>query len=267
MPFVVYSLMDPTSINAAEALKSSARFEEADPLQGRRHFISHDLPGVEMLEISEPHINADFLDSLVRTDLVFFLSRHRSAAGVPSFTVHPEGNWSEEAKLGGKPRELGVAAPAAMLNVLKKMSTLPTKDIDVTYEATHHGPLLTTPSLYLEVGGNDDIVNSKPLAAGLAGCLVRALTEADESFDKVAVGVGSTHYPSKFTKLALEGKYAFAHMMPKHFITEVDMLQQAFDRSRPKPEVCVIEWASVNATQRKGILDKLNELGIEYVRV
>jgi D-aminoacyl-tRNA deacylase len=267
MSFIIYSLSDPTSVNAAESLKSDLGFEEAAPIEGRRHFISKDMPGVEILEIQELHINAEFLDRIIRTDMIFFLSRHRSAAGVPSFTVHPEGNWSAEAKLGGKPKELSVAAPVAMLNVLKKMSGSSQEGINVTYEATHHGPLLNTPSLYIEVGGNDEIINSKPLASTLAMCLGKAIADADADFNKIAVGVGSTHYPSKFTKLALDGKYAFAHMMPKHFVAEVDMLQQAFDRARPRPEVCVIEWTSVNATERNKVLDKLKELGIEYVRV
>jgi D-tyrosyl-tRNA(Tyr) deacylase len=65
----------------------------------------------------------------------------------------------------------------------------------------------------------------------------------------------------------LEGKYAFAHMMPKHQCTELDMLGQAIERSAPKAEIAVIEWKGLKAEPRRAIIEKLSSLGLDYERV
>lgn len=262
--FIVYSAEDPVSLNAGMALIDSAGPEEAEPLHGMRHFR---LEGADILELEGHHLHSELLDEIVKTDCIIFLSRHSSAKGTPAFTVHPEGNWNGEARVGGQPRQLSTAAPVEMLRVLRTMANgLKSAEIEVTYEATHHGPLLKTPSLYAEVGGNEEVWANKTLAAKLADFVLGSVG-ADVEFDNVALGVGGMHYPTKFTKLALDGRYAFAHMMPRHHAGEIEMIGQAIERSSPRPEVAVIEWKSLRATERNAIIGKLDEVGLDHVRV
>jgi D-aminoacyl-tRNA deacylase len=260
---LVYSLKDIVSMAAAEELKAFTNARETGKDESTRSF---DCGGKTLIEISEHHIYAEFLDKKLSTDCIIFLSRHSSSRGMPAFTVHPEGNWSNEAKVGGKPKELSTAAPVQMLKVLLALKKDNDTDMPITYEATHHGPLLTTPSLYTEVGGNEEIWKNKRMANLLARSVFDSF-DIEPKYDKIAVGIGGLHYADKFARLALEGKFAFSHIMPRHFVSEVDMLEQAFQRSSPKAEVAVIEWKSLKAEEREKVINKLKDIGYDYVRV
>jgi D-aminoacyl-tRNA deacylase len=263
MPLLVYSTTDPTSVNIADAIKDSLPMREEGAIQGHRHFRSN---RVDMLEIGTPNVTADFVDNIIETDLIIFLSRHSSGKEIPSFTVHPEGNWSEDTKVGGKPRQLSVAAPIAMLSILKKMKEKDHKGIGVTYEATHHGPFLKTPSLFAEIGGNDEARGSRELAKVVADSIIDSF-DYEPEYDKIAIGIGGLHYADRFVKRALLGKYAFGHIMSKHYVQEVEMLRQAYERSSPKPETALIEWDCMSGEVRERMLRVLEDMGLDYEKI
>lgn len=261
MMYLIHS-DETASSNIADSLKRIMGLEEKEPFNGLECFGSKE---VTMLGIKGSLIEAEFLDGILHGPMLF-LSRHRSGKGIPAFTVHPEGNWSDEAALGGRPKELSVASPFNMLKILKSISTLNKTDIELTYEATHHGPFTNNPSLFVELGGNESIIASKPHAEFMANAVASSM-ELKPSYDKVAVGIGSLHYPSKFTRLALEGKYIFSHIMPKYYVDNIDMLQKAFERSDLKAELAVIEWKGIKGNEREIILRELQVLGIDYAKV
>ena len=223
--YIVYSLADQVSTAIADALKEFAGFEEKGQFNGMRHFKCEK---ASLLELEESHLHADFLDEL-HTDLIIVLSRHSSAKGQPSFTVHPMGNWNGEAKLGGKPKQLATAAPIGMLNCLAAMKNRNKTQIPATYEATHHGPLLMTPAFYAEIGGDEHTKTSKEAARFLAESVFESL-DNEAPYKKIAFGIGGLHYEDRFAKRALEGEYAFGHMMSKYYAGNVDMLQQAITK-------------------------------------
>jgi D-aminoacyl-tRNA deacylase len=264
MPCLVYSTLDVASSNIAQAVKTRMDFEEAKPIEGLRHFTSEH---VDMIEIESGLITADFIDRVVGADFAVFMSRHSSAKGIATFTTHAEGNWSEEAQFGGRPKSLGMASPANMLSMLCALKKVNTTGIPVMYEATHHGPLLNTPSFFVEIGGNAETIGNKEYADVVAESVVEILNGSKGEYGKVAIGIGGTHYPEKFTKLALEGKYAFAHMMPRYQINNLDMLQKAVERSDLEVEVAVIEWKSIKTADRDMVIERLGELGLDYERV
>ncbi|MFI5412671.1 MAG: D-aminoacyl-tRNA deacylase [Candidatus Micrarchaeales archaeon] len=263
MVFIVYSLLDQISTSAAAALKEYIDFEEVEAINGLKHF-KYDK--VDLLELTQKHLDADFLDNCIKTDAIIFLSRHGSNKDIPAFTAHPEGNWSNEAKLGGKPKELAFAAPILMAKVLQSMKNNNKTDIEIVYEATHHGPLLKTPSLYAEIGGNDETRANKEFTKFLAKSVFDSI-DLQAQFDKIAFGIGSLHYADRFTRMALAGKYAFSHIMSKHYADNTDMIEQAIERSVPKAEVVLIEWKGINAQQREKITAKLDEIGIDYEKI
>ena len=262
MRYLVYSPEDMVSAGAAAALRSAYAFRPVSAVEGISRY---EWEGIELLELPGHHLYADYLDKL-GADLIIVLTRHSSAKSVPAFTAHPVGNWTDDAKLGGRPRELSTAAPVAMLKILKALSERAPLDIPVTYEATHHGPALRTPVVYAEVGGNEEIWKDGRLHKVLAEAVVASL-DAEASFGKVALGIGGLHYESKFSRLALEGRFAFGHMMSKHYCGELAMLAQAIERSDPRPEVAVIEWKSLASEERSRVIARLSELGLDYERV
>src|SRR2546422_4446712 len=88
----------------------------------------------------------------VRPEAVVFLSKHRSESGTPSLTVHPLGNFGK-ADLGGRAGALVPAAPQRMTVTLRAVRRgTEGMGYAVTFEATHHGPFLTTPAFFIEAG-------------------------------------------------------------------------------------------------------------------
>ena len=262
---VLYSILDIASVNMANYLEKEHGFEEID--EGSTCAYSNKACIVKtsrsLLELNE-------LDRY-NFELIYFLSKHSSAKGIAAFTTHPTGNWTKEAKLGGKPYEISYSAPLEMLSILKEFKKSNNYGLEVSYEATHHGPLLKTPSLFVEVGGNEDTVGNKDYAKVAGEAVYNSIYNDGVEFSKVVIGIGNTHYPAKFSELALNKGYAFAHMLPKHSIEgngdNLFMLEQAVKRTKNDVEIAVIDWKSLNSETRTKVISKLNELGIDYERV
>ncbi|MDE1860611.1 MAG: hypothetical protein KGH72_02725 [Candidatus Micrarchaeota archaeon] len=252
----VFSRKDQVSKNAAEYLIRERGMEEGR-LKG----------GILLHESHERLVDAAGIDRL-GASVAYFLSQHRSASGTSAFTVHSMGNWGDKAELGGKPRELSVASPVHMLAALKDLS-LQKAGVEVTYEATHHGPLIATPAFFAEFGGGEQALGDVRMAEALAeACYSSAVSLIDGSYDagRVAIGIGGNHYPSKFRALALERGYAFSHIMPR-YAAAPEMLEQACERSNPKPDLAVIDRKGINSYSRELITGRLDEIGLEYEKI
>src|SRR5205807_5140421 len=109
----------------------------------------------------EPHPYRDHLDRDLESgfqepaDLVVYRSKHRSESGRPSLTVHPIGNPGA-AEFGGQPRTLVPSAPRWMTSALRSLRQAGGHlGYVVTFEATHHGPYLTSPTFYIEQGSTE----------------------------------------------------------------------------------------------------------------
>ena len=263
MVFVVYTQLDQVSASAAEAMKEEYSFKESSAIGGMKHFKSEK---AEMLELNTTHLYADFLDDYIKNDTIVFLSRHGSIKNIPALTVHPEGNLGNEAKLGGKPNELSVSDPIRMARTLCALKKNNKSDVPVTYEATHHGPLLKTSSFYAEIGGTQEIRESNDFARLLSKSVIDAIDDEME-FDKIAVGIGGLHYSDRFAKLSFEGKRAFSHIIPRHYVDNTNMFKQAIERSVPKAEIAIIDWKSLTAEQRENSIKMLGKLGIDYEKI
>ncbi len=265
MPCIVYSKDNTTSRNIANSIMNIVEFEEKEKVNGLRTFKHRN---IELLELDSGILACDFIDEIIKTDFFVFVCSHRSEKGIPSLTAHPEGNWANEAKLGGKPKSLGFASPLEMRSVLLMLKKNNWAGFPVTYEATHHGPLLKTPSFFVEVGGNEEILKSAKHSEIVAKSVIESILENDaDGGASVVVGFGCLHYPDKFTRLALEKRYAFSHIMPKYYIDELDMVSQAVTRSSIKPEKAVIEWKGIKSEQRAKLIDELNNVGLDYEKV
>jgi len=266
---IVYSILDKASTNMAEFIKSQYNINEGK-FNGVKCFKNDKFC---IYETDKPIVEFSEVDSY-GLELVYFLSKHSSAQGISALTTHATGNWTKEAKLGGMPYQLSVSAPIEMHSILKGLKGIGLKDIEVSYEATHHGPLLRTPSLFVEIGGNEQIINDKSIAARVGEIIYNRISEnAEIDFSKIAIGIGSNHYPRKFSELALNKGYAFAHIMAKYAF-EIDstnnnfyMIKQALDRSKEKPDVAVIEWKSMNSVTRDKVIAELNGIGLDYEKV
>lgn len=264
---IIASRSDIASMNMAEHLINKCDFAEAE-IEGRRCWKKEH---ASLFLLDSPLISAERIDEL-GLESAYFLSRHKSAQGVPALTTHSLGNWSRDAKAGGKPQQLSFAAPREMLRVIRAISEADIAGFEKTYEATHHGPLVKTPSLFVELGGYDASIENRRAAQRLAEMVDRAIFKGEDTASKVVIGIGGTHYPGKFTALAVGKGYAFSHIMPRHAILNSDgsdnlsVLEQALERSSSPPDCAVIEWKSMNAVIKERVLNKLSEIGLDYER-
>ena len=263
MNCIAYSLQDPIAVQVIAELRRLVQLEERNSTP---EYTAYAGRGCSMVALAGPSITADFLDAL-GAERIVFVSRHSSAKGMASFTTHATGNWSGTSDYGGKPRELSVASPLCMLSFLSEISREAAGlGVPVTYEATHHGPLLSTPSLFAEIGPVEVPMDPRR-AKALAGSVASLLGGEEPEFDKVALGIGGTHYPEKFTKLALSGKYAFSHIMSRYYAGEAGMLEKAVQRSEARPEVAVLDWKGIRSEHKPGVLAELDRLGLDHEKV
>lgn len=173
--------------------------------------------GTRLISISEIHIHAEQIDEIfekknnVKIDNILFLSRHKAASGKPSLTVHPIGNWGE-AEYGGIEGKITPVSPKIMTSLLRKIKENQIEGFDVCFEATHHGPLLRTPTLFLEIGSTELEWEDKLPARAL----IKSLLEVKYISGKNVVGIGGGHYTPRFTEAALTHKVNFGHMVANY---------------------------------------------------
>jgi len=178
MRLLVASAADPASVTQREALLRVASWEDAGSFQGSRALRHGEfaLITIEDLHLYHDHVDRDAKDLFGGSpEVVVFLSKHRSESATPSLTVHPIGNFGP-AEYGGQPENLVPTAPAFMTEVLRAVR----READglayaVTFEATHHGPVLEAPSFFIEAGSTEREWRD----ARAAEALMRALLAAE----------------------------------------------------------------------------------------
>lgn len=197
--------------------------------------------------INDRKINHEFLDEEIEKKLnvklthAIFISRHTSKTGNPTLTVHPIGNYGL-AEFGGKEKTLVESSPGLMtqlLRLLKKNAKSANLYHKVCFEVTHHGPFLNIPTLFVEVGSDEEEWKKiKP-----AKIVAKSVIELLESYHKkdpflnkspVIIGIGGGHYAPRFTDVALEKDVAFGHMIPMYHIEAGNINEEMIEEALKK---------------------------------
>src|SRR5256885_2376126 len=100
---------------------------------------------------------------------------------------------------------------------------------EVTFEATHHGPYLATPTFFIEQGSTAAQWNDRAASRVIAETLLDL-----ELFDApIAIGLGGGHYVPRHTDLALRRRIAFGHMLATYALEggTDGLLEQAVERT------------------------------------
>ena len=190
-------------------------------------------------------------------DYIIVLSSHKSSSNVPALTIHPPGNWGK-ADFGGKDNYLSFSYATKMLIGLLEMSKR--ADIEVTYEADHHGPSIDYPIMYIELG--NPYWNNKKYAKIIAEAVLRIIDNKEDVEANLAFG--GNHYMTKFTKLSKEKGYAFSHFLPKHHSDNIEnMFEQALTKSVEKVEKVFLDKKGLRKEGRDSVKKKANEFGLE----
>ncbi len=217
----------------------------------------------EGYDVQELKVDAPFSDfSEVDGDAFIVLSRHSSEKKVKAFTVHHTGNFVD-ANLGGRPRELSYSFPSLACKLLKALEANAREGYDVTYEATHHGPTIDKPLVFIEIGSSEeewrDPKNHEVLA--------KAVMEYEEQGcpEVKAIWLGGPHYSKRASKRCLEGEASIGHIAPKYASEWLDeeMVKKMVQRSAERVEVAYLEKKSFKADKRKELVKILEGMGLE----
>ncbi len=227
---LVTNLADNASTNIRDRLLEQSQWHAShDSFRG--HVVrDHATLGARLIEVDGPTVMDEALtEDLAATgwpiEAVWFLSRHRAASGDPSLTVHPVGNPTHRHDYGGQPRTFGTCAPRDMGALLRRLAVHRDRlDLphEVTYEATHHGPYIRQPSLFVEIGSNEDWYDDEPSAKALAAAVLDVLGGEGTIDGPVHVGVGGGHYVPQQTRKALAGEADFGHMIASYAVDPDD---------------------------------------------
>lgn len=264
MPVIVYSIKDPAGKNIAGKLVAKHGFAQREQLAGRPCWQNE--AGVLLVEVETDIIHTDYLDEITKTDYFVMASRHKSVSGKPTLTVHPTGNWSAAAEMGGRSKELAFSLPEKMKLALQYFSSHPIEGFEISYEATHHGPTVPkTPLFFIEIGSSEDQWIRDDAGEAVAAAIMHAI-ENHLPQQRNAIGIGSIHYPRSFTKRALETDVALGHMLPKYMFNEFNTasLKQAIEKTVGGVQLALIEWKSLKAPERAAAIELLAGLGLAY---
>jgi len=263
MPPIVFvaSKRDIAGQNAMSKLRELVGLGQR--AEGRERF---DLSGWECMLI-EVDVDIVYVGRMVEEydpSLVIHLSRHSSAAGIPTLSVHVSGNISG-ADLGGEPKTISIAPAMAMMAALKEFQLereALNLGFNVCYEATHHGPSLDVPSMFIEIGSTPDKWRRDDAGRAVAKAALAAARAA--STGTSAIGLGGTHYCPKFTKLALERSQPFGHILPKYALKNVDgaFLRYAVKRTLEPVDRIIADWKGISGDDKERLLPEIEELGL-----
>jgi D-aminoacyl-tRNA deacylase len=270
MRVLVASRADPASMNIRDRLLEAGTFERTNrtfrdaPVWSRSETV--------LVEVAGPSIHDEALDGdLKATGLpvmdVWFLSKHAAKSGTPSLTVHPIGNHTV-AEFGGRPGTLPPASPrdmGALLRRLKHHATAAGLPHAVTYESTHHGPWMSFPTLWVEIGSEDKWYNDRQGGQVVAAAITDVLAGEGRCKGPVLVGVGGGHYVPRATDIALAGKADFGHFLPSHFVDAAagpEALSRAV-AATPGCEGVHVHHKGLKGPQRTAVSGWLGALGVQ----
>ena len=215
------------------------------------------------------------LDKLREYDFVIFASKHKSEKHEKSLTVHAPGNFSfEEPKFGGKPGKICKASAVFQKQIFKKLKENAEKSAlkkySVTLEATHHGPLINKPCLFIEIGATEEEWKDKRAGFAVAKTISETIEEfAGNKYNEIVVGIGGPHYCPEFNKLQLNSNIAISHVIPKYIspITE-EILKEAWKKTDEEPDFFVVDWKGLgNAEQRQKVIDVLEKTQLPWKKL
>ena len=265
---IVASRQDVASMTMANYLINSRAFSrDTDTyfLQSKQYqSIKLHISNKSLLYLED--LDENYPDSIA----FIFLSEHRSQKGIPTLTCHCTGNYGGN-QYGGNPRQLAIAFPYLQKQYLRTVVTLRAliPGYEIVIESSHHGPTsLKKPVLFIEIGSTENQWTDRNSSALVCESLLKVIDNSLGSCEKVAIGLGGTHYPMKFNKLLLESEYGLAAVAAKHNLESIDknMLDQMITKSLEKVTHIIVDWKGLGREKNR-IMELIARPGLDILRV
>jgi D-aminoacyl-tRNA deacylase len=275
MILIVYSVLDIAGINIAQQILKHYTFTISSKQYQTFPLYTAEINGhpTVLVALQKEAVCAQYLkDDFPDADLIVFISRHTSQSGKPTLTVHTPGNFAV-ADFGGYPKSVSVAHAVAMQTALRALAHykeyLALSGYQVSYECTHHGPSLTVPAMFVELGSSPAQWSDSRAAEAVAHSALTAVGAFTKKPSLAVLGIGGTHYNEKFTAMALMGTTLFGHMIPKYAVSTIDasMIKQCVERTFEKVPLALLDWKGISSKDKPGLLSALEQAGLPYQKV
>ena len=263
LPLLVASKLDPAGYNMAHYMidKHGFKQQENDTYTNE----------IAVLFIAnEETLTMEWLDNRFSVSYYLFLSRHKSERGIPTLACHTTGNFSNSTTMGGRPKELAYVYPSLQKHYMKTISRqrLRVPDYQLVIEATHHGPTsLTKPTFFIEIGSTEKQWNDQNAVSVVCDTVIDTIKNI-KNYGNVGIGLGGTHYPSKFTDMLISSDYTLASVASKHSLQNINkvMIEQMISKTVEDVECVFMDWKSLGKEKNR-LNSIVSTLGLEVVKV
>ncbi len=198
-------------------------------------------------------------------DFIIFASRHKSESKEKTICVHAPGNW-RSADLGGKTRKVCKSSALFFKQLFEKLNEnvehYKLKDYKVTMEATHHGPLIDKPCIFVELGSTENEWTDRRAAFIIAKTISETIEGFKENpYNEAAIAIGGPHYCPGFNKIQLKSNIAISHIIPNYsFPLTEEMVKEALEKTEEEIDFFLLDWKGLGNAEKRdevlGILDK-----------
>ena len=272
MLLLVFSKIDPFSDRVyreiAQDLKTVRELETATLYRYRD----------TVLVLYERQLDLPFTDYVNRLaqelgiELVVYISRHEMKNPRPLITAHTPGNW-ENAEYGGKPEHVSISPAHVQSELIRALHRYAQElnlvgEYEVTLEATHHGPSLDHPAVFIEVGSTEKEWSDNrciKLFRNIIGNIEDIVNRALKSTNKVVLSIGDLHY-STITSHVISNEYDVGHIIPKYVNISEKILLMSVNRTTPRPSEAIVHWKSIRKEIRELVTNVLSKLGLSIVK-
>ena len=291
---ILASKADSASLTLHQAVIEAHSWESAPSPLGEL-LINTEIDA-HMLLVDKIHVRSDnmgtmHMESINRNiDDIIVLSKHVSSSEVPAMTVHPIGvltgqEMGEDGRSGGVYGTLVPPNPrmASFLRaiVLKGAVEPNLSKFDLTLEATHHGPVMSLPTMYVEIGSSEKEWTDSHLASIWAEIIIENLSsKALDSNKRWMLCIGGGHYAPRHRDILIRSKELVGHILPSYSLPDVneEATLHNFEKvlrasilsmrtARPKAQVIAhIDRKSMNSNLRKYIIAKLGTFDVDVFR-
>ncbi|RME80101.1 MAG: hypothetical protein D6769_00510 [Methanobacteriota archaeon] len=225
-------------------------------------------PGKYIVEATEKEHKKLLVENVLdfeSSEEVVVASPHKSKEGKAAITVHYPGNPTR-ADYGGKEMTLNVSNPFLSYRLYVETIEALEEDgieIEITYEADHHGPTIEKPIVFYELGSNEEQWNNRAYCSLMGKVLDKAL-ESNETPSSIFLAVGGNHYANKFNKLTRKKGFAYTHILAKYSLDELtrEVFGQALQRSLAVAEAVLIDKKGTTKEQKEKIKSWCDDLNI-----
>ncbi|MFQ5474696.1 MAG: D-aminoacyl-tRNA deacylase [Candidatus Nanoarchaeia archaeon] len=263
---IIVSTKDQAGMNIRSNL--APHFTETEEEYDRHRILEKTIKDnrIRLVTTDKNSIDCEHIDKELPSDLIIFATKHQSAAGIPSLSVHSPGNWGN-AEMGGKDNFLCTAPPNLLRHALFKLEEKAKEmEQEIVQECTHHGPALDCPVMFIEIGSSE-VQWTDPKAGDIIAQTILELLDEINIIPKhkIAFGIGGPHHCPQFTRAIHRTDLAFGHICPKYMLTSLTkkMIEQAIQK--PKADIVVLDWKGLSSEKRR-IKDILDSLKIPYER-